>query len=54
MISKEVCLFTKYVGDAVDNPDSKTYFSYGNLLRRCTCDNCMKEKEANRKYQLKK
>ncbi len=55
MTVKEVeCLFMKYTREVVDNLDSginePPHRPYGYLLKRCTCDNCMKEKEEKRKY----
>lgn len=46
MISKEECLFTKYVREIVDNDNFEgSSISYGTLLRKCNCNNCRKEKE---------
>ena len=48
------CLFTKYVRDSVDNNFEGPDISYGTLLRKCTCENCMEDKKSNRDFNERK
>jgi len=39
------CKFFEYTQRQVDNNFNAPYYSYGNLLNRCKCVDCIKEKE---------
>ncbi len=51
-VKAKECLFTSYIRGVVDNLDSginePPHRPYGYLLKRCTCKNCMIEKEQNK------
>jgi len=46
------CLFSRYDLDGLDG-DQKTY-TYGQLLNKCKCPNCQKEKEILKKIKEEK
>lgn len=45
------CLFMKYTREIVDNSfgEYPKHKAYGALLKKCTCDSCMKEKNEHSK-----
>ena len=46
------CLFIKYTKRQIDENYEAPHISYGTLLKKCTCKNCMKEKEINKRTSL--
>jgi len=48
------CLFMKYTKRQIDENYEAPYISYGVLLKKCTCKNCMKEKEINKRMMCEK
>ena len=58
-VNEKECLFMKYTREVVDYMDTPLdhlvpHRPYGYLLKRCTCKNCMIEKEQNRKVEEKR
>ena len=53
-VKEKECLFMKYTREVVEYLDSPIDYPphrpYGYLLKRCTCKNCMKEKEFKKNY----
>ena len=47
------CLFMKYTREIVDNSfgEYPKYKAYGALLKKCTCDRCMKEKASLKRFE---
>ena len=45
------CLFMKYAAQQVDKNFEASYQSYGTLLKKCKCPNCMKEKEIRKRIK---
>ncbi len=55
-VKAKECLFMRYTREVVDNfgTDYPPHRPYGYLLKRCTCKNCMEEKEQNRRMEERK
>ena len=49
-IKEDECVFLKIRRTTL----CLTHIGYDDLLKKCTCNNCMKEKEAKRKYDSSK
>jgi len=49
----EECEFVKYTERILEEGfDKAPHYSYGYLLNKCTCEQCMKEKEYRKRYKL--
>lgn len=52
MTTKEKeCVFTIYERNAVNNNFQGRAIGYGTLLKKCTCDHCMEEKEGKKRME---
>jgi len=48
-MSKEKCKILEYAARVSDDMEGTPYQSHGQLKRKCTCEECMKEKEYDRR-----